>query len=89
MKYFVKCLAGNLNLITASINHSYFSIGQIGDIYRPIGNSGELKEFAFVGFYNPKHVHDAVRLKNRGTIGKTTVAVEELKSWMLELYPKK
>jgi len=65
------------------------SIGQIGDIYRPVGNSGEFKEFAFVGFYNPKHVENAVRLKGKSSIGRTTVTVEEVKSWMLELYPKK
>ena len=65
------------------------SIGEIGDLYRPVGNSGELKEFAFVGFYNQLHVQLAVKTKGNSIIGSTPVKVEEAKSWLLELYPKK
>jgi len=67
----------------------FSSIGDLGDLYRPMGNVGERKEFAFVGFYDKNHVQFAVKTKGNFVIGSTNVTVEEAKSWLLELYPKK
>jgi hypothetical protein len=66
-----------------------FRIGQVGDIYRPKGPGNVPKEFAFVGFYDPVHVKNAISsVFLSSTIEGKVVSVEEAKTWVLDLYPR-
>ena len=61
----------------------------MGDVYRPIDSMTFPKEFALVGFYEPSHVQESINLlKREGVIDSVPVAAEEVKQWLLDLYPK-
>ena len=64
-------------------------VGEIGDVYRPLGTDNGFKEFAFVGFYDKTHVDGAIAIMQmQSNINDKDVTVEEAKTWILELYPK-
>ncbi len=66
--------------------------GIVGDIYRPVDQNNQQRQFVFVGFYDQRHVTAAISKMSNAmnpTIEDVDVSVEEAKLWMLELYPRR
>jgi hypothetical protein len=65
------------------------SIGKVGDVYRPVDSSSNLKEFVLVGFYDAAEAKAATsQIKSAPYIGSVAVTADEAKPWLLDLYPR-